>query len=144
MPTTLHKVDAMNDSVLFDSCGETAAQAATAALTRHGFRVVRSFDLRSAMSTHADCACPYHGTAQCNCQFVVLLVYREASPRDGEAGDPVVVTAHIRDAQARVQIVRDATTRPDPRLVEKVMAALIEAVLTLQAAPVEEVVADAA
>ena len=134
----------MNDSVVFDSCGETAAQAATAALNRHGFRVVRSFDLRSALSTHADCACPYHGTAQCNCQFVVLLVYSEAS-------DPIVVTAHSRDAQARVQIVRpaggifdDAATRPDPRLAEKVMAALVEAALTLQAAPVEEVVADAA
>ncbi len=140
----------MNDSVLFDSCGESAAQAATAALTRHGFRVVRSFDLRSAMTVHADCECPYHGTAQCNCQFVVLLVYREASPRDREAGEPAVVTAHSRDAQARVQIVRpalglydDATARPDPRLAEEVMAALVEAAVTLQAAPVEEVVTDA-
>ena len=126
----------MNASVRFDSCGETAAQAATAALTRHGFRVVRSFDLRSAMSTHADCTCPYHGTAQCNCQFVVLLVY-------SEAGDPVVVTAHSPDALARVQIVRDVTTRPDPRWAEQVMAALVEAALPLQTAPVAEVVANA-
>lgn len=124
-------------SVLFDSCGETAAQAATAALTRRGFRVSRSFDLRSALATHADCECPHHGTAQCACQFVVLLVY-------GEVGDPIIVTAHSREAQANVQIVRDATTRPDPRLAEKVMAALVEAALTLQEAPVEEVVADAA
>lgn len=134
----------MNDSVRFDSCGETAAQAATAALARHGFRVVRSFDLRSAMTAHADCECPYHGTAQCNCQFVVLLVY-------AEAGEPVVVTAHSHDAQARLQIVRpalgtcgdDVTARPDPRLAETVLAALVEAAVTLQAAPVEEVVADA-
>lgn len=127
----------MSDSVLFDSCGETAAQAATAALTRHGFRVVRSFDLRSAVTAHADCNCPYHGTAHCTCQFVVLLVY-------SEAGDPVVVTAHSRDTQARVQIVRDATTRPDPRLAEQVIAALVEAALTLQTSPVVEVIADAA
>jgi hypothetical protein len=137
-------VDAMGDSVLFDACGETAAQAATAALTRHGYRVVRSFDLRSALTTHADCECPYHGTAQCTCQFVVLLVY-------SEAGDPVVVTAHSRDTLACVQIVRpaggtcgdDATTRSDPRLADKVMPALVEAALTLQVGPVEEVVADA-
>ncbi len=140
----------MGDSVLFDACGEAAAQAATVALTRHGLRAVRSFDLRSALTSHADCECPYHGTAQCTCQFVVLQVYRDASPGDGEAGDPVVVTAHSRDAVARVEIVRpasgicdDATARPDPRLAEKVMAALLEAALTLQAAPVEEVIANA-
>ena len=127
----------MNHSILFDACGETAAQAATAALTRRGFRVLRSFDLRSALAAHAECECPHHGTAQCTCQFVILLVY-------GDAGDPAVVTAHSREAQANVQIVRDATTRPDPRLAEQVMAALVEAALTLQAAPVEEVVADAA
>ena len=127
----------MNDSILYDCNGETAAQAATEALTRRGFRVVRSFDLRSAMAAHADCECPHHGTAQCTCQFVVLLAY-------GESGAPVVMTAHSRDAQAQVQIVRptgtglkavrdDANSRPDARLVEQVMAALFEAALTVQA-----------
>ncbi len=121
----------MNGSILYDCNGETAAQAATEALTRRGFRVVRSFDLRSAMATHADCECPHHGTAQCTCQFVVLLVYGNAST--GPGGAPVVVTAHSRDAQAQAQIVHDANTRPDPRLVEQVMAALFEAALTVQA-----------
>ncbi len=123
----------MNGSILYDCNGETAAQAATEALTRRGFRVVRSFDLRSAMATHADreaspwdCECPHHGTAQCTCQFVVLLVY-------GESGAPVVMTAHSRDAQAQAQIVHDANTQLDPRLVEQVMAALFEAALTVQA-----------
>ena len=129
----------MSESILYDCNGETAAQAATEALTRRGFRVVRSFDLRSAMTAHADCECPHHGTAQCTCQFVVLLVY-------GESGAPAVITAHSRDAQAQVQIVRptgmlrdlkavrdDANSRPDPRLVEQVMAALFEAALTVQA-----------
>ena len=134
----------MNESILFDCNGETAAQAATEALTRRGLRVVRSFDLRSAMATHADCECHHHGTAQCACQFVVLLVYGDASTVPG--GAPVVVTAHSRDAQAQVQIVRptgmlrdlkavrdDADTRPDTRLVEQVMAALFEAALIVQA-----------
>ncbi len=114
------------ESILYDGNGETAAQAATEAFTRRGFRVVRSFDLRSAMATHADCECPHHGTARCTCQFVVLLVY-------GESGAPVVITTHSRDAQAQAQIVHDANTRPDPRLVEQVMAALFEAALTVQA-----------
>ncbi len=135
----------MNESILYDCNGETAAQAATEALTRRGFRVVRSFDLRSALAplaAHADCECPHHGTAQCTCQFVVLLVYGDPSAGSGDA--PVVITAHSRDAQAQVQIVRpmgtglkavrdDANSQPDPRLVEQVMAALFEAALTVQA-----------
>src|SRR3989304_3823550 len=98
----------MNENILYDCNGETAAQAAAEALTRRGFRVVRSFDLRSAMVAHADCECPHHGTAQCTCQCVVLLIY-------GESGAPVVVPVHSRDAQAQVRIVRDANARPDPR-----------------------------
>lgn len=125
------------ESILYDCNGETAAQAATEALTRRGFRVVRSFDLRSAIAVHADCECPHHGTAKCTCQFVVLLVY-------GESSAPIVITAHSRDVQAQVQIVRptgtglkavrdDANSQPDPRLVEQAMAALFEAALTAQA-----------
>jgi hypothetical protein len=131
----------MNESILYDCNGETAARAATEALTRRGFRVVRSFDLRSALAplaAHADCECPHHGTAQCTCQFVVLLVYGD--PSAGSGGAPVVITAHSRDAQAQVQIVRptgmlrdDANSRPDARLVEQVMAALFEAALTAPA-----------
>ncbi len=119
----------MNESILYDSNGETAAQTATEALTRWGFRVVRSFDLRSALAplaAHSDCECPHHGTAKCTCQFVVLLVY-------GASGAPAVVTAHSRDAQAQVQIVHDANSRPDPRLVEQVMTALFEAALAVPA-----------
>jgi len=142
------------ESILYDCNGETAAQATTEALTRRGFRIIRSFDLRSAMAAHAGCECPHHGTAQCTCQFVVLLVYGDPSTREafGSAQDrvsgdaPVVVTAHSRDVQAQVQIVRptgmlrdlkavrdDANSRPDARLVEQVMAALFEAALTVQA-----------
>lgn len=116
----------MDNSLLFDCNGETAARAATDSLIRRSFRVVRSFDLHSALAAHADCECPHHGTVQCTCQFVVMLVYEES-------GAPVVVTVHSRDAQAQVQVVRDANARPDPRLVELVMAALFEAALTMQA-----------
>jgi hypothetical protein len=137
----------MNNSLLFDCNGETAAQAATDSLTRRDFRVVRSFDLRSAMAAHAGCECPHHGTAQCTCQFVVLLIYGDPSTgpalslSKGSGGAPVVITAHSRGAQAQVQVVRptgmlrdDANSRPDPRLVEQVMAALFEAALTAPAA----------
>jgi hypothetical protein len=112
----------MNDSILFNSDSETAAQAITAFLTRQDYQILRSFDLRSALAAHGDCACPYHGTTHCTCQFVVLLVY-------GHATGPVVVTAHSYDAQTRLRVVQDALTQPDPHLVKQVIAALREAAL---------------
>ncbi len=121
---------------MFDSDGEAAAQTVTAALARRGLRAVRTFDLRSALAGHAgheagawDCTCPHHGTADCTCQFIVLLVY-------GEAGAPVVINAHSHDAQTQVRIAHPAsgilgsvTARPDPRLAEEVVTALAEAAL---------------
>jgi hypothetical protein len=120
----------MNESLLFDFDGATVTQAATAALTRRGLYVIRSFDLRSALATHADCECPHHGTAQCTCQFTVLLVY-------GSAPQPVTLTVHCRDRHGgtQAQIVHDATSRPDPHLAEQVMTALVEVGLTLHVAP---------
>lgn len=118
----------MNEGILFNFDSETATQSALTSLARHSLYVIRSFDLRSALQPHGGCECPHHGTAQCDCQFVVLLVY-------GEATEPVVVTLHSRDNQAQARIVHDATTIPDPRLTEEVMAALVEAAITLRAAP---------
>ncbi len=120
----------MTESLLFNSDGATAAQAVTAALTRQGFRVVRTFDLRSALAAHPGPTasrgsgnCPYHGDAPCTCQFVVLLVY-------GDAAEPVVVTVHSRDTPTHLQIVHDALTRPDPHLARQVMAVLIKVAVT--------------
>ena len=45
-------------------------------LTDAGFRVVQTFDLHVARLAHPDCPCPHHGTADCDCQMVILLVYR--------------------------------------------------------------------
>ncbi len=118
----------MNESIVFNFDSETATKAAVATLTRHGLHIVRSFDLRSALIAHDGCECPHHGTAQCDCQFVVLLTY-------GDAAEPVVITMHSRDNRTEARIVRDATTIPDSRLAEVVMAALVEAAITLQAAP---------
>ena len=120
----------MNESIWIDCDGETAAVAAARVLTRRGFQVVRSFDLRSAQAAHVDCACPYHGTAECTCQYVVLLVY-------APSGALAVLTLHGRDAQTHAQIVRDAYNRPEAGLVEQILAALLEAVLELHMSPTQ-------
>jgi hypothetical protein len=133
------KVDTMNDGdgILFNTDGEIAAQAIIAALTQSNLRVIRSFDLRAALGAHSDCACPYHGTSHCACQFVVLLVY-------GDAAGPVVVTAHSHETQAHVRVVQDALTHPNPPLAGQVMAILRGAALawTAAATPPAEVTAD--
>jgi len=118
----------MNESVWFNADSATVMSAALAVFARRGLYMVRSFDLRSAQAAHAACACPHHGTAQCTCQFVVLLIY-------GDAAQPVVLTVHCREAQTQANIVRDVTTFPDPRLSEQVMAALVEAALDITAPP---------
>ncbi len=128
----------VTESLLLD-CGATgAAQAATEVMTRRGLQVMRSFDLRTARRAQGDCLCPYHGTADCTCQFVVLLVY------DG-AGAPAVLTLDSQDVQARVRIVRDTYNRAQAGLVEQILAALLEAAPAAHAAsePLPEMSADA-
>jgi len=140
----------MNESLVFNFDSETSTKAAIAALAWHGLYAVRSFDLRSALDAHGGCECPHHGTAQCNCQFVVLLIYHErplggeVSLQDRHAVEPLVLTMHSRDTVTDARIVHDATTIPEPHLTEQVIAALVEAVLTLQAtqSPVAEVTTD--
>ena len=41
-------------------------------------RVMQTFDLHDARQAFEGCACPHHGTAQCDCQMVILLVYDSA------------------------------------------------------------------
>ena len=130
----------MNDDLTFNSTGEAAARTATAALIRCGLHVVRSFDLRSALTPRVNCDCPHHGTAQCTCQFVVLLVYGDPSTsfdfaqdrRSGRvAAAPLVLTLHSHDDRTSAQIVRDAANALDPRLAEQVMAALADSELLM-------------
>lgn len=133
------QVKTMNDpepslwqSLTFDLDGTTVVSAATAALTRQGLYVVRSFDLRSALAAHTECECPHHGTAQCPCQFTVLLVY-------GDTPEPVTLTLHCRDRHSgtQAQIVHDPAAPPDPQLRDKITRVLTEITLTLSNAPTQ-------
>lgn len=113
----------MNDRILLNTDAETAAQTVTALLTGQGYRVIRTFDLRSALGTQPDSICPCHGTVPCTCQFVVLLVY-------ANTGEPVVVIAHGHDTGTILWMVKGPHARPNPELALQVMAAIIEAALS--------------
>lgn len=118
----------MNECVWFQVDSAIVVPAAVAALTRRGLQAVRSFDLRSALAANMACECPHHGLSPCDCQWVVMQIF-------GDTVQPVVLTVHGREAWTQVQIVRDATTVPDPRLAEQVVAALVEAALVVRSAP---------
>ena len=59
-------------------------------LTGAGFRVVQTFNLQIARQAHLDCPCPNHGTTDCSCQMVILLVY-------GRQEDPATLILHSQD-----------------------------------------------
>jgi len=98
------------------NCDEATTQAAQL-LSGAGLQVVRSFDLRSARMAHAECTCPHHGTAQCTCQFVVLLVY-------GQGGAPVTLVAHGHDGQTWLSLVDTPQQPADIKLAAKIAQAL--------------------
>ena len=97
---------------------ESAIGRLTTSLIEQGCRVERSFDLRSALTSRSLAACPYHGLAACECQFIVLLVYDQL-----DCTSPTVITAHECEGFTRLKL-ESLSTGLWPRL----MAAL--AVLT--------------
>lgn len=96
---------------------EEATTRTVQLLSDAGLQVVRSFDLRSARMAHAECTCPHHGTAQCTCQFVVLLVY-------GQGGAPVTLVAHGHDGQTWLSLVDTPQQPADMKLAAKIAQAL--------------------
>jgi hypothetical protein len=86
-------------------------------LEQSGLQVIRSFDLKVARSTHVGCTCPHHGTQQCDCQMVVLLVYEQE-------GSPITLVAHGHDGQTHIALVDTPEQRPDPLLVDAILRAI--------------------
>src|SRR6266511_5213051 len=73
-------------------------------LTNGGFRVVPTFDLQIARLAHPDCSCPHHGTEQCSCQLVILLVY-------GTQEEPATLVIHGQDGKTWISFSTPMETR---------------------------------
>lgn len=87
------------------------------AFTDAGLWSFQSFDLQSTRALHEDCTCEYHGTSQCTCELVVLLVYRAL-------GDPITLVLDGRDEKTYVFIVEDRgpSIRPATReMIERII-----------------------
>jgi hypothetical protein len=83
-----------------------------------GLHVVRTFDLLVARHSQVSCPCPHHGTDQCDCQMVVLLVY-------GSDRQPVSIVAHGYNSQTWFSVVDTPQQRADPRLEAAIRLVLV-------------------
>ena len=82
-----------------------------------GLQVVRTFDLQVAQYDSASCRCAYHGTDQCDCQMVVLLVY-------GDDYQPISLVDNSFDGRTLFSLVDTPQQRADPRLERSISSAL--------------------
>lgn len=83
-----------------------------------GLHAVRTFDLQVARQTNTQCPCPHHGTDQCDCQLVVLLVYKPGH-------SPISIVAHGYDGQTWFSVVDSPQQRADPKLEAAIRHAII-------------------
>lgn len=96
---------------------EKALQWTKQQLLQAGLRAVQTFDLHTARLAMHDCPCPNHGTEECDCQMVVLLVY-------GNAAEPVTLILHGNDGQAWLSIADNPRQRADVKLINSIRQAL--------------------
>ena len=110
----------MSDSypfmILEQPCNEAIAWIVHQ-VSEAGLQVIRTFDLRDARHDPVDCPCPHHGTDQCDCQMVVMLIY-------GEDNQPVSLVAHSYEGATWFSLVDTPQQRADSRLERTIRLAL--------------------
>lgn len=99
------------------SCDE-ALQWSSKNLVQSGLRVMRTFDLHAARHALEDCPCPHHGTSECDCQMLVLLVY-------GEAQEPATLILHGIDGQTWLSIVETPNQKTNANTVTAIKNVLV-------------------
>jgi len=110
-------MNSLSSFLLVNRPGDEALTWLDQSLTRNGLRILRTFDLHDARLGLENCPCPHHGTAQCDCQMVVLLVY-------GKAERPVTLILHGNDRQTWLSLVNTPLQRVDPIIQSSIEQAL--------------------
>ena len=103
--------------VLDQTCDQVLAWV-NQQLTRAGFRAVQTFDLQVARLAHSDCPCPHHGTENCTCQMVVLLIYRKQ-------GEPATLVIHGQDSRTWLSLAGPIGKRANQHLEAAIRRTLI-------------------
>ena len=99
-------------------CNEALSRASKQ-LTEAGLRTIQTFDLHSAMASTQGCSCPNHGTEECDCQMVVLLIY-------GTAEEPLTLILHGSKSQTWFSLADSIVQHPNPQLEDAVQKALVQ------------------
>jgi hypothetical protein len=98
------------------SCDQ-ALQLTKKQLSEAGLRLVQTFDLHTARLGLHGCTCPNHGTEECDCQMIVLLVY-------GEGAEPVTLILHGNDGQTWISVTDNPLQRTDKKLLANIRQTL--------------------
>ena len=106
-----------NTLLTINKDGKATTRDLTETLAQAGLQIVLSFDLQTARATQTNCTCPYHGTEQCNCQMLVLLIYPQI-------GEHVTLVIHSHNEQTQISLVDNPQQRPNPELVNLISETL--------------------
>lgn len=98
------------------TCGETLKWIKKR-LSLAGLRAMQTFDLHTARTALHNCSCPNHGTEDCDCQMVVLLVF-------GQTEEPATLFLHGNNGQTWLSIADNPLQRVDPELLAQIQQAL--------------------
>ena len=110
--------------VLKKECGD-AVLWLSERLRQAGLQVMQTFDLQVARAAQGQCSCPHHGTEQCDCQMVVLLVYEHGNL-------PASLVAHGRDGQTWFTLVESPQQPVDGPFEAAILDALAPHILALK------------
>jgi len=109
------------------SC-DKALQWTNKQLSRANLRVVQTFDLHAARVGLHDCSCPNHGTDECDCQMVVLLVYgktEDVSTLPAVVNtSPATLILHGNDGQTWLSFADGPHQASDTKLFTEIKQAL--------------------
>lgn len=78
---------------------------------------MQTFDFHSARLTLQNCSCPHHGTNQCDCQMIILLVY-------GNATEPATLILHGNDGQTWISLGENPNQQTDGKMISAIKEAL--------------------
>jgi hypothetical protein len=104
---------------------DKALQWAKVRLSHTGLRSVQIFDLHAARAGLHDCSCPNHGTDECDCQMVVLLVY-------GNTDGPSTLILHGSDGKTWFSIVDDTSQGTNAATADSIQNSLKASLLIVE------------
>jgi hypothetical protein len=110
-------MDILSPFLSIDSACDRALQMTKTRLSQAGLTAVQTFNLHTARLAFHDCSCPNHGTAACDCQLIVLLVY-------GEVVEPATLILHGNAGKTWISIPDNTLHLIDAKLVADIRQAL--------------------